>query len=148
MEIVTSVMVAVTGDVSLLDNAVLNTCHTIIKRFSAYFWIPIRRQHQRELAFLWLLPGYNSSGFGAQFNPQGSSAPQQPSTSIGLLLDWPKSSFGFSPHQLMKNPNELFGQPNTLITPLGFRFTFTAYRVSGTIPEFTECLRHFLGTHP
>ena len=37
MEIVTSIMVAVTGDVSLLDNAILNTCHTIIKRSSAYF---------------------------------------------------------------------------------------------------------------
>ena len=98
MEMVTSIMAAVTDDVSLLDNAILNTCHTIIKRSNAYFWIPISRQHQRELAFLWLLPGYNSSGSGAQFNPQGSLVPQQPSTSIGLLLDWPKISFGFPPH--------------------------------------------------
>lgn len=63
-EMLTSVMVAVTGDVSLLDNTILNNCHTVIKRSSAYFWIPISEQHQRELAFLWLLPGTTALALG------------------------------------------------------------------------------------
>ena len=30
------------------------------------------------------------------------------------MLEWPSSSFGFFRNVLQKNPNELFGQPNTL----------------------------------
>ena len=36
-----------------------------------------------------------------------------------IVLGWPKSSFGFSCKILRKNPNELFGQPNTYIGFLG-----------------------------
>ena len=31
------------------------------------------------------------------------------------VLGWPKRSFGFSHMMLWKNPNELFGQPNTIL---------------------------------
>ena len=31
-----------------------------------------------------------------------------------LILDWPKTSFGFFLNILWKSPNELFGQPNTM----------------------------------
>ena len=64
MEMLTSIMVAVTRAVSLWDNTILNTCHTIIKRSNAYFWIPISEQHQRELAFLWLLLGTTALALG------------------------------------------------------------------------------------
>ena len=141
-------MVAVTGDVSLLDNTILNNCHTVIKRSSAYFWIPISEQHQRELAFLWLLPGTTALALGHSLilrDLQHLSSLQHL-----LVCYWVGQKFhsGFPHTSLWKNPNELFGQPNTLITPLGFGFAFTAYHVSGVIPEFTECLRHFLGIHP
>ena len=46
----------------------------------------------------------------------------------------------------MEKPERTFWP--TQITPLGFGFAFTAYHVSGVIPEFTECLRHFLGIRP
>ena len=31
-----------------------------------------------------------------------------------LILGWPKSSFGFFHYMVQKNPNELFGQPNSI----------------------------------
>ena len=34
-----------------------------------------------------------------------------------FLLDWPKSSFGISHKVVQKNPNKLFGQPNTFSPP-------------------------------
>ena len=35
------------------------------------------------------------------------------------MLGWPKSTFGFFCEMVQKNPNELSGQPNTLLCPQG-----------------------------
>ena len=43
------------------------------------------------------------------------------------VLGWPKSLVGFFRKMLQKNPNELFGQPNSCLVDKGIKFQGEVY---------------------